>query len=107
MDGIHVGDLSRADDAAHLEVTLRARIRANADGLIREMDVHGVSVCLRINGDGFDIEFLARTDDPEGNFATVGYEDFFEHERDGGIITGFRAVFCGQCPQCPAFRFKP
>ena len=88
MDGVHVGDLGRADDAAHLQVALRAGGGTDADGLISEVDVHGVGVCLGVNSDGFDVKFLASTDDPEGNFASVSDQYFFEHEGDGADLDG-------------------
>jgi hypothetical protein len=48
--------------------------------------VHGIDIGLRVNGDGFDIEFFAGADDAEGDFTTVGDEDFFKHgEMSGGL----------------------
>jgi len=80
MDGVHIGDLRRADDAADLQVALAAGAGADADGFIRQMDVHGVHVCLGINGDGFDIELFAGADDADGDLTTIGDEDFAKHE---------------------------
>ena len=36
-------------------------------------------VGLGIDGDGLDPEFFAGSDDPEGDFAAIGDEDFLEH----------------------------
>ena len=66
-----------------LQVALGAGSGADADGLIGELDVHGVDVRLGIDGDGFDIEFLAGADDAEGDFTAVGDEDFAEHGGKG------------------------
>jgi hypothetical protein len=72
-----------ADDAADLQVALAARAGSDADGLVSEVNVHRIDIRFGINGDGFDIEFLAGADDAEGDFATIGYEDFFEHLEEG------------------------
>lgn len=41
--------------------------------------MHGVYVCFRVDGDGCDAEFTAGSDDTEGDFSAVRYEDFFKH----------------------------
>jgi hypothetical protein len=46
--------------------------------------VHGIDIGFRINGNGFDAEFTAGTDDPEGNFPSVSDQNFFEHGERGG-----------------------
>ena len=79
MDGVDVGDLGGADDAAHLQVALAAGAGADADGFVRHVDVHGVHVGFGIHSDSFDIEFFAGADDADGDLTTVGDEDFFKH----------------------------
>jgi len=44
------------------------------------LDVHGIDVGLGIDGHGFDVQFLAGTDDPDGNFTAIGYENFLKHD---------------------------
>jgi hypothetical protein len=85
VDGIHIGDFGRTDDAAHLQVTLGAGAGTDADGLIREMDMHGIDVRLGIDGDGFDIKLLAGANDTKGDFTTIGDEYFFEHRESEGL----------------------
>ncbi len=41
--------------------------------------MEGVPVGLRVDGDRRDAELLACRDDPEGDLAPVGDEDFLEH----------------------------
>ena len=79
MDGIHIGDFRRADDAVDAQVTFVAGGFADADGFVGQLDVHGICVRLRIDGHGADIQFLAGADDADGNFSAVGYQNFFEH----------------------------
>ena len=80
MNRIHVADLRGADDPVDLQIRLRARRRPDADGLVRELHMERIHIRLGIHGQRFDAEFLAGADDPEGDLAAVGDEDFLEHE---------------------------
>ena len=80
MNGVHVADLGSADETVDLEIAVAARSRTDANGLVGELDVEAFFVGLRINGDRFDAHFAARAHDAEGDLATVGDEDFVEHE---------------------------
>ena len=79
MDGIHVRDLGGADDAVNAQITFRGRGFADANGLVGHLHVHGIGIHLRINGHGADVQFFASADDPDGDFAAVGDQDFFKH----------------------------
>ena len=79
MNCIHVGDLRGADDAIDFEIALRTGSRPDANGLIRQLDVEAFHVGLGIDGDGLDAELFAGPNDPQGDFAAVGDEDFLEH----------------------------
>ena len=52
--------------------------------MIGELNVHRVDIRLGVHSDRFDIEFAAGADDAEGNFAAVGNQDAFEHDRSWG-----------------------
>ena len=80
MDGVHVGDFRRADDAVDAQIAFVGGGFADADGFIGELDVHGVAVRLGINGHRADIQFLAGANDAHGDFSAVGYQNFFEHD---------------------------
>jgi hypothetical protein len=41
-----------------------------------------------MHGNGGDAEFLARTQNPQSDFAAIGYEDFIEH----GVLTKRRVA---------------
>jgi len=45
--------------------------------------VHRIDIGFGINSDSFDVEFLAGADDTEGDFTTVGDENFFEIRAKG------------------------
>ena len=79
MDGIDVGDLGRADDAVDLQVAIGAGRRADADGFVGELNVERIDVGLGENSDGFYAEFAAGPQNAQGNFATIGDEDFSKH----------------------------
>jgi hypothetical protein len=79
MNGIHVSNLSSADDSADLQIALTTRAWSDANSLVSEVNVHGVDVSLRINSNCFDIEFFAGSDDADGDFTTVSDENFFKH----------------------------
>ena len=49
--------------------------------MIGELDMHRIDIRLGVNGDRFDVEFAAGTDDAKGDFATIGNQDAFEHDR--------------------------
>ena len=81
MNGVRIGNLGRADDAVDLEIALRTRGRADANGLVSKLDMEGLDVGLRVNGDAADAEFLAGADDAQGDLAAVGNEETLDHVR--------------------------
>src|SRR5574341_1019166 len=80
MDRLGIGDLRRADDGRHVQITVGAFRRADADALIGKTHVERVCVGGGVNSDGLDAQFLAGTDDPERNLAAVCNQDFFKHK---------------------------
>jgi hypothetical protein len=53
----------------------------DADGFVRELHVERVHIGLRINRETANAQLLAGADDAESDFATVGDEDLFKHQR--------------------------
>ena len=88
MDRLRAGDFGSGDDAIHFKVRLLARSGPDADRLVGELDMHRVDIRLGVNSDRFDIEFAAGADDAKGDFATVGYQDAFEHDGKNGKSVG-------------------
>ncbi len=87
MDGVHVGDFRRADDAVDAQVALAAGRFADADGFVGQLDVHGVGIRLGINGHRADVQFLAGADDADGDFSAIGYQNFFKHAVVGKTVS--------------------
>ena len=79
MNGIHVGDFRRADDAVNAQIAFGGGRLADANGLVGHLDVHGIGVDFRIDRDGADIQFLAGADDADGDFSAIGDQNFFKH----------------------------
>ena len=81
MNGIHIGDFSRADHRRNIEITLTQLRRTNADGFVRETHREGVAIGLAINGNRSNAQFFAGADDAQGNLAAIGYQDLLEHAK--------------------------
>ena len=79
VDGLRAGDLGCADDVGDHQIGLGGRRRADADGLVRELDGQGVAVCLGVDHDGLDAQLVGRADDAHGHLAAVCNEDLVEH----------------------------
>ena len=59
MNGVRAGDLAGRDDRGDIEIAVFRGRRPDADALIGELDVHGLLVGGRIDGDRGDAQFLA------------------------------------------------
>ena len=81
--GVHrlgVGHLRCADDGGDVEVACARRRRPDAHRFIRELDVLGLAIGLRVHHHRLDAELAARALDAQSDFAAVGDQDFFEHQ---------------------------
>ncbi len=79
VDGVGVADLRRGDEVGDLQVGVAAGGGPDADVLVGEAHVEGIDVHVRVDGHRLDAQLLAGPDDPEGDLASVGDEDFSEH----------------------------
>src|SRR5262249_12333811 len=79
MNRFCVGHLRGTDDRGDIQVALTGRRRPDAHRLVRQPYVLGVRVGFRMHGNGLDAQLAARALDPQGDLASVGYENFFEH----------------------------
>ena len=73
MNGVHIGDLGRADDGGNIEIALRELRRSDADRLIGKAHVQGVPVCFAVDCHRANAEFLARANDAQRDLAAIGY----------------------------------
>ena len=81
VDGISLGDFGRRNDRRDVQIAVRRRRRANADGFIGQPHVHGISVGSGVHRHGSDTHFAAGTVDAQRDFAPVGDQDLLEHRR--------------------------
>src|SRR5262249_10334423 len=79
MDGGPAGDFFGADHGGHVQITVRASSRSDADVLVGKLDVELILVGLGVHGDGLDAKLAARIDDAQRDFSAVRYEDLLEH----------------------------
>ena len=90
MNRLHVGDFRGRDDARDVQVRLRRRRFADADRLVRQLQIRRLPVGSGINDGRLDAHFAAGADDPQCDFSAVGDEDLREHRfRVQGQGSGF------------------
>ena len=80
MDGVGLRLNCCLKDGFLVEVAFCRIGGANAVGEVGELNVQGVLVGVRIDGDRLDAELLTGTDDANGDFAAIGDEDSLEHD---------------------------
>ena len=80
MDGVGAGFSRYADDFVDVEIAFARGCCADRVGLVGEADVEGFAIDFAEDSDGTDAEFAAGAEDADCDFASVGYQDFFEHE---------------------------
>ncbi len=74
----------RRENGFHVEIAFGDRRRADADSLIREMDMRREAVRLGVNGDGPDAHPPERLDDAQSDFAAIGDQNLVEHLASSG-----------------------
>ncbi len=79
MDGVDGEEGSGFEESGNGEVAFCGRGSADADGVIGKANVHGLGVCGGVYGIDFDIEVAASANNSDGDFASVGDKDTFEH----------------------------
>ena len=80
MDGRGAVFAGGVQDAVDTQVALRGRRRADELGFIRHPNVDRIAVGGGVDRDGGDAHLAQGADDPDGDFAPVGDEDFAEHQ---------------------------
>ena len=79
VDGSRASIVGGLDDSRDGEVTLCGCCGTDAHGFIGGAHVEGSAIGIGIDGDRCDAEPLAGTDDAEGDLATIGDEELWEH----------------------------
>ena len=79
VDGIGAGYFGGGNDGGNVQIALRRGGGADADGFVGQLNVQAVVVGSGMHGHGGDAHFAAGAQYAQGDFATVGDEDFFQH----------------------------
>ena len=79
MNRIDSGNLRCAQDIGNVPITQRGIGRSDTDFFISRPDMHRKGIRLGMNRDGLNTELLARANDSQRNFSTIGDQHFFKH----------------------------
>jgi len=79
MDGVRTAFQSCFDDFIDVEVTFFRRSRADGIRFVGQHDVFRHAVGFGEKSYRTDSHFATGTDDSDGDFSSVGYNDFFDH----------------------------
>ncbi len=79
MHAVGAAALDGIEDLVGLQVAVGGGLTTQGVGLVGDADVQGVAVEIAVHGHGGDAHLLARTDDTDSDFATVGDENLCEH----------------------------
>ena len=79
VDRLGIRHLCRRNDGRDVEVAGRGGRRPYANGLVGELDVLRLGVRFRMDDYGFNAQFAAGALDAEGDFPSIGNENFLEH----------------------------
>ncbi len=95
MDGIGAGLADRLEDLLDDDIGLVGRGRADMNGLVGHLHMQRVTVGVRIDGDGLDAHLLGGLDDPAGDFATIGDQQFLDcHRHTSNTSSNDSGKFC-------------
>ncbi len=80
VHGVTARRLGRRDDVRDAEVALCGGRRADAHGVVGELDVERVTIGRRVHGDRLDSELAEGADHAHGDLAPVRDEHAVEHD---------------------------
>src|SRR5205807_8292573 len=79
INGVDVAHFRGAHDPIDLQITFRARRRADANCFVGKLHEQRIDVRVRINRKRANAELLARANDAQRNLTAIGNQDLFEH----------------------------
>ena len=88
MNGIGAARLRGGDDAIDVEVALRWRIAADADGFAGHAYVPRAAIALGIDGNRRNLQIAARANHPHGDLAAIRDQDLAQSEESLAFAQG-------------------
>ena len=85
MNGLRPGQPASGDDCINIQIAIAGGCGTEADRFVSEKRRHGKTVRVGINGDGGDAHLFQCPDYADGDFASIGDENFTEHFSSPGI----------------------
>ena len=79
MNGDRVGDLGRGDQSRHIEIALRGGRRSDTNRLIGQQNMFEIGIDRGVRCNGLDAEFLASTDNSQGDLSAVCDQNLVKH----------------------------
>ncbi len=79
MNRVDVSDLSGRDHRGHIQIAVAQPRRTNADCLVGKTDVQRIAIGFAIDRDRANAEFLARIQNAQRDFATIGNQNLTKH----------------------------
>ena len=79
MDRLDVADLRRADHPVDLQVAVGRLGGPDAIGLVGQFQIGAAAIRLAEDGHRLDAHLATGADDPQGDFAAIGYQDSLVH----------------------------
>ncbi len=76
MHGVSPTLMGNLDQAHLIEITLKRFRRTQLVCLIGHANMQSAAICLGIDGDGADAEFLGSSNNPNRNFAPIRNQQF-------------------------------
>jgi len=80
MDRVGAIGQRGADDRRDVEVAVLGCGRPDAYRFVGHAHVQRILVCSRIDRQRGDVQLAAGADDPDGDRAAIGHQQFFEHD---------------------------
>jgi hypothetical protein len=72
VDGLRVADLGRRNDGWHIQIALRRRRRAYANGLVRQLHIFGIAVGFGIDHHGLNTHLAASALHAQSDLPAIG-----------------------------------
>ena len=81
MDAVRPGSRRGIDDLGDVQVRLRGCFASKSECLVGHLRVHGVSIGVGVDGDRRQAFIATGANDPHGDFASIGDQDFSHSRR--------------------------